>query len=431
MNEKALSNRLNLNSAQLRFSELADTTPALAVSNVTTAFWMQARFCHDALLKAVTSLSTRHAMLRAAVAGDGGNRYFELSEDVVSFSIHEVKSQADVVNCCRTLANDLHGSVLSVRRCPMWSIQVIRSGDQIEAFILSINHLIADGWSARIFAVDFGTLYAAALNGAGAALPILATETDYKAREEQELMSSSEGAVRLDRYVTNFQGLEWEASPKQHAGALNRIEIEFTPNLWASVLVCAKRRGLRVSSVFTYALMLAERELYGKTEFRLKTVVANRSSVASSGMINCLINLLPMNLRMPGKSDRCDAIRDVQHQYENFEVAELPYWEVVRRVAPQAYLHPYGLCDLEVNVYRVQEPVILDLPDVNIRRMVEVRTDAPAWPHFKRCLQVQPRSAGGGILALLYDDLHTTQDQAAEEAVQIRVNVERTVELLS
>src|SRR5262249_18514124 len=67
-----------------------------------------------------------------------------------------------------------------LERGPLLRLGLLRLGEGDHVLLLTVQHLVSDGWSAAIFLSELSALYPGFLNGAPAALPALPVQySDY------------------------------------------------------------------------------------------------------------------------------------------------------------------------------------------------------------------------------------------------------------
>lgn len=179
-----------LSFAQERLWYLDQLSPGNPFYNVATAVRLRGRLKVGALQQALQTIVTRHAGLRTTfglVAGEP--RQFigdvtlpleqvdlrHLSRDNAEHRLHEIAE-------CESL------KPFDLSRGPLLRAQLVRMTDDEHTLLLTLHHIVCDGWSLAVVQDEVAEVYAALTEGRAATLSSLALDyVNYTLRQRQEL----------------------------------------------------------------------------------------------------------------------------------------------------------------------------------------------------------------------------------------------------
>jgi len=345
---------------------------ALLAGEHPEAYVVQCRFRVDAgvegraLRDAMQALLNRHPNLRACFRTRGANRPVQLIPRQVMADWTETSvsgapdEQAAAVG--RLMAAD-RSRPFDVAKPPLIRCALVRHADAAADLILTIHHILIDGWSMPILARDLAELNA----GRGAGLPATPPYRDYL-----EWLRDRDGEAAAKAWASALAGVEpTTLAPAVATGAVpaarprpETIEREFTPGLTAALRRRGSAAGVTVGSLAQAAWGLTLARTTGTDEAVFGSVVSGRPAELPGveSMVGLLINTLPVRVR-PGLGERIDGfLRRLQDE----QLSLAPYQHVplaqVQRLAGPGELFDTVLAF--ENLPRYTEPDGLELVEV-------------------------------------------------------------------
>ncbi|MGH3933738.1 MAG: amino acid adenylation domain-containing protein, partial [Pseudonocardiaceae bacterium] len=148
----------------------------------------------DALNTALTGLVARHESLRTTFdAVDGRGVQVVHEPDEVQVPVLDLSGLPDAdreAELTRVL-HDESTSPFDLRRGPLMRVRLVRLADDEHALTLMIHHIVTDGWSTGVISSELNALYAAALRGEVAVLPVLPVQYADFATWQRDLLSDT------------------------------------------------------------------------------------------------------------------------------------------------------------------------------------------------------------------------------------------------
>ncbi|SPL99593.1 unnamed protein product [[Actinomadura] parvosata subsp. kistnae] len=257
------------------------------------AYVVQARFAVEGeadparLRAALESLLERHPNLRACFRHKGLDRPVQLVPHRVRVPWTEVEppTEADLE---RMLEADLLRP-FDVTRPPLVRATLVRRRE----LVLTMHHLLVDGWSMPILARELAALYAG-----GPALPPAPPFRDYLA-----WLRGQDTGPALDAWREALAGLPGPTLVRPGAGAASArqeaVERELPPELSEAVRRRARAAGVTVNTLVQAAWGLVLARMTGRDDVVFGAVVSGRPPevVGVESMVGLFINTLPVRVR--------------------------------------------------------------------------------------------------------------------------------------
>ncbi|WP_211230608.1 condensation domain-containing protein [Inquilinus limosus] len=223
---------------------------------------------------------------------------------------------------------------------PLLRATLLRLGPAEHSLLLSLHHIVADGWSIGVLIDDLGALYRAALDHGPADLaPLPVQYLDYALWQRRLLQGETletQKAFWRDRLAGVPHRLDLPADfPRPSAASQAGDSLRFTlPGpLVARLEALGHARGGTLFMVLLAAFETLLHRLTGATDFVVGTDVAGRPRRELDRLAGFFVNVLPLRARpartMPF-SELLDRVRE--DSLQAFEHPLLPFDQIVEAV---------------------------------------------------------------------------------------------------
>ncbi|MEC3978260.1 condensation domain-containing protein [Amycolatopsis sp. H20-H5] len=184
-----------LSSAQRRLWFLCSLDAELPIYNVPYAFRLTGEVDGDALRDALGEVVRRHEMLRTVFFDFDGEPFY-----AVLPSIPTPWTVRDLPGELAAALDDQARLPFDLRRGPLLRAGLLTDGEHSHVFLLTLHHLVCDGWSLAIILRELGEAYDALIDGREPHLgPPPARFADAARRQEAAELA---GRARLLQYWT-------------------------------------------------------------------------------------------------------------------------------------------------------------------------------------------------------------------------------------
>ncbi|WP_253267533.1 condensation domain-containing protein, partial [Streptomyces sp. NL15-2K] len=312
----------------------------------------------DALRQAVADVVRRHESLRTTF-GEVDGRAIQIVHDSMEVpvvhvdlsSATETVGEDDVVDGhtaapARTADELLRERLLEpfdLRTGPLFRVLLARLGPQEHILLLSMHHIVSDGWSLGVLTREVGAAYTAALNGERAELPLLPVQyADYAVWQRERVRDGAQDDEQLEFWRNKLAGVEVLELPtdrprpavRSSAGALHRFEVPHDVVSALRELGRARDASLFVELTALTQMLLAYYS--GQDDIALGTVTSGRERPELEGLIGFFVNTLVLRGRVDRSLGFDEFLASVRATVlEAFDHRDVPFDRVVEAVAPE------------------------------------------------------------------------------------------------
>ena len=312
---------LPLSFAQMRLWFLNQLESGKSEYNISTSYNMPAairltgELNVNALRKAFQVLVERHEALRTSFLIDDGRATQVIREPSDWFmDVRDLRHldgeerAAEVIRLAEdeaTRSFDLVlGSHTKARRIRLMRTRLLQTADQDYVLLLTMHHIISDGWSLGILIDEVGELYRAMVGGEEPQLPELHIQyADYAAWQRQWM----DGPVfdhQLNYWRQHLDGVPVLELPTDRPrpplmtfnGSFEpvRIDHELTQKLNA----LSREQGVTLFMTLISAFYTLLHRYTGQSDICVGTPVANRARPEFEKLIGCFVNSLALRVQL-------------------------------------------------------------------------------------------------------------------------------------
>ena len=294
---------LPLSYAQERLWFLEQLEPGAAY-NVPVALHMRGPLEQSALQRAVSALVARHETLRTRFVAPQGvphqlveppNEAVVPVEDLSEFSLELRHDEA-----MRRLREQA-GRPFDLAATPPFGVVLYRLSADEHIFLLSLHHIITDGWSTNVLLRELSVCYAAALHGVRAHLPSLPIQyADWAAWQRNEFESTQMQAL-LSHWTEHLSGASTTLDlpidyPRPAKRSLHgkRFCFDVPASLVSALRALGRRHHTTLFTVLLSAFQVLLSRLSGQRSLLVGIPTAGRTLTETEGLIGFFVNTLPM-----------------------------------------------------------------------------------------------------------------------------------------
>ncbi|WP_294736304.1 non-ribosomal peptide synthetase [uncultured Pseudomonas sp.] len=243
---------------------------------------------------------------------------------------------------------------------PLLRACLVKAGEQEHYLVLTLHHIVTEGWAMDIFARELSALYEAFIDDRESPLaPLPVQYLDYSVWQRQWL-ESGERQRQLD-YWTAQLGTEHpllelpgdrpRPPVQSHQGELYRFDL--SDDLAARVRAFNAERGLTLFMTMTATLAVLLYRYSGQTDLRIGAPVANRIRPESEGLIGAFLNTQVLRCQLNGQMSVGELFEQVRHTViEGQSHQDLPFDHLVEALQPPRSAAYNPLFQVMCNVQR-------------------------------------------------------------------------------
>jgi amino acid adenylation domain-containing protein len=293
-----------------------------------------------ALRAALGALVERHEALRTSfILVDGEPRQRVAAVVDLPLTETDLRIEPDPEAAARAVAERDTLTPFALERAPLVRMTVMRVADRRHVILLTIHHIVGDGWSLNVLEQELLTLYDAYHREVPSSLrPLRIGYRDFAAWQrgrdqaagERYWMAQLAGGAETLRLPYDHEPLEEE---RDFRGAT--IGRALDPDVAAALRGLASQRKTTLSNVVLTSFALALWQSSRQNDFSIGLSEANRDEVDLEPLIGFFVNILPIRVRI-SEGSSVDNLLDqtIATVYDAFEHRDYPFDLLVRRLNP-------------------------------------------------------------------------------------------------
>ncbi|WP_426178428.1 non-ribosomal peptide synthetase [Pseudomonas sp. TWRC1-2] len=243
---------------------------------------------------------------------------------------------------------------------PLLRACLVKAGEQEHYLVLTLHHIVTEGWAMDIFARELSALYEAFIDERDSPLaPLPVQYLDYSVWQRQWL-ESGERQRQLDYWIgqlghehplLELPGDRPRPPVQSHQGELYRFDL--SDELAARVRAFNAERGLTLFMTMTATLAVLLYRYSGQTDLRIGAPVANRIRPESEGLIGAFLNTQVLRCQLTGQMKVGELFEQVRHTViEGQSHQDLPFDHLVEALQPPRSAAYNPLFQVMCNVQR-------------------------------------------------------------------------------
>ncbi|MDF0734272.1 non-ribosomal peptide synthetase [Pseudomonas entomophila] len=299
----------------------------------------------DAFERALQALIVRHETLRTTFPSIGGVPYQCVADDGnLQLAWHDFSALPAEARQQRLqqLADEQAHQPFDLERGPLLRACLVKADEREHYFVLTLHHIVTEGWAMDIFARELGELYEAFVDERESPLaPLPVQYLDYSVWQRQWL-EGGEGARQLaywkarlgdEHPVLALPADRPRPAVQSHRGGLYRFDLD--PALVERVHAFNRQRGLTMFMTMTATLAALLHRYSGQRDLRIGAPVAGRIRPESEGLIGAFLNTQVLRCELDGQMRAAELLEQLrQTAIEGQSHQDLPFDQLVEALQP-------------------------------------------------------------------------------------------------
>lgn len=372
--EKNVSVPLSYAQQRLWFLSKLITTYTLYISPL--IFRLRGDVNLELLEKAFSALVARHEILRTVIAVDELHQPIQniLPEYYLKILCTEIKLSDTTpdVHIQNLIKSDL-AQGFDLSQAPAIRVKAFMLGHQDCILLISMHHIISDGWSMPIFTRELGELYNSYQEMRPAILPDLKIQyADFAVWQRQSLQGERmEGLIAYwkNQLTDTPQSLQLptdHARPKisTNQGAIYQFHLPQNLLIHLKKISTDNNVTLFMTLFGVYYTLL--QRYSGQNDIIIGTPIANRNSTDIENLIGFFINLLPLRIKTEKEDHFISLLQKIKDVALNaYDHQDLPFDKLVEVLQVNRNLNQHPIFQVAF-VLQNTEDSILSLNNIDI-----------------------------------------------------------------
>jgi len=365
---------LPLSFAQQRLWFLDRLEPGRPVYNMPIALRLVGELRIAALAGALAALTARHEALRTTFADRAGEPFQRISPSALAgVALRRVDLQNLPTSPenrreteARRLAEEEAAAPFDLAHGPLLRGRLLRLAAGEHILLLTIHHIVSDGWSLGVLIRDMLALYRSAPDSAPPALPVLPIQpADHAVWQRQWLR----GEVLQERIAF------WRASlagapavldlptdrprPPLRSSRGASLPLALSPALSARLRALGRQHGATLHMTWLAALAALLARSGCGVDLPLGTTVANRDRLELEDLIGFFVNTLVLRVDASGNPNAAELLhRARETALAAYARQDLPFEKLVEELKPERSLAHTPLFQVMLGVQNAPAPPI-------------------------------------------------------------------------
>ncbi len=366
-----------LSFSQERLWFIDQLEPGNPAYNISTALRLRGDLDLAALSAAFSEIVRRHEVLRTTYPADQGRPLMVIAEPAaVAVGVIDLGAIAadQRLDQARGLAQRVAEQPFDLARDSLLRVVAVRLAEADHVALLSMHHIVTDGWSMGILIDELGVLYGSRVSGREGSLPELPIQyADYAHWQRQRLTDrviesqlnfwrgQLEGTATVIDLPTDFP----RPAQRSSRGAVARVSID--QRLSEALAELGRARGMTTFMAVLAVLEVLLQRYSGQNDFTIGTPVMGRHRVETESLIGFLVNTLVLRADLSGQPTFESLLERVRRiNLRAHEHQELPFEKLAEHLQPDRDLSRTPLFQVLFVLQKMASEEALELPGLTL-----------------------------------------------------------------
>ncbi|RLU03559.1 MAG: amino acid adenylation domain-containing protein, partial [Ketobacter sp.] len=387
---------LPLSFAQMRLWFLNQLESGKSEYNISTSYNMPAairlsgKLNVSALRKAFQQLVERHEALRTSFLIDNGQAVQVIREPADWFMdvrdlrhLDSEEREAEVIHLAEDEATRSFDLVLGplnkARRIRLMRTRLLQTSDDEHVLLLTMHHIISDGWSLGILIDEVGELYRTIVSGDASKLePIHIQYADYAAWQ-RKWMDGPVFEHQLSYWKQQLTGVPVLELPTDRPrpplmtfnGSYEPVRIGHS--LTQQLNALSREQGVTLFMTLLSAFYTLLYRYTGQPDICVGTPVANRALPEFEKLIGCFVNSLALRVNLEDDPKFVDLLSQVQDvTLSGYSHQDLPFERLVDALGVSRDKSHSPLFQVVFTLQNASNTLNVQMPDVDVEMLPSV-----------------------------------------------------------
>jgi amino acid adenylation domain-containing protein len=371
---------LPLSFAQQRLWLLDQLAQGASIYNVPSAMRLQGRLHVAAMEQSLTELEKRHEVLRTTFTNGSDRQPVQVihppREEVVTqidlSALPELERQYRV----HQFVVEETETPFDLTNGPVWRARLLRLSDEEHILLVTMHHIVSDGWSIGLMMREVATMYAALSQGQAPELPELQIQYADYATWQRSWLQNETLEEHLSYWLKQFAVMPHELelptdferpAVRTYRGASQPVRV--SKHVTTMLKDLSRREGVTLFMTLLAAFKLLLHRYTAQDDIVVGSPIANRNHVETENLIGCFINTLALRTNLGGSPtfrELLGRVRDVT--FDAYAHQDLPFELLVSRLHPERKANTTPLFQVWFALHNIPAGQF-DLPGISISRI--------------------------------------------------------------
>ncbi len=372
---------LPLSFAQQRLWFLAQLEEASAVYNESATVKLEGVLNQEALEASLREIVQRHEVLRTTFITVKGEPIQVINPNLtVNLSIVDLQGLTDAEESVKIphLVNEEIQYPFDLSQGPLWRVTLFKLAENRHILLLTMHHIICDGWSFGIIIREISALYPSFLAGQPSPLPELPIQYADFAHWQREYLSGEVLERQIDYWKKQLAGipplLELPTDrprPPVQTFYGGTIPIEIEADLTKKLKTLSQQSGATLFMTLLAAFAILLLRCSGQEDIVVGSPIANRNRAEIESLIGFFVNTLVLRTQLQDNPSFEAVLKQVrQVALEAYAHQDVPFEQLVEALQPERNLSHTPLFQVIFVLQNVPMET-LELPNLSLTPVEE------------------------------------------------------------
>jgi amino acid adenylation domain-containing protein len=335
--------------AQQRLWFLHQLDPDAHAYNIPAAFRLNGPVNAATLEKSVQEVVRRHEILRTTFSLlDGEPKQIVAAGGLAGMSIVDLGSLSEPER-----EDELRRRVAEeTKRCfdlekgPLFQVSLLLIDDEESVLIISMHHIISDGWSMPIFFRELAISYEAFSKHKTPVLPELPIQYADYAIWQRERLRGDFLEEQVSYWKKQLEGITGVLNlptdrprPSRQSFRGSSQSLEFSRELTDRLKALSQKQGVTLFMTLLAAFQTLLYRYTGQEDIVVGSPIANRTRIEVEGLIGFFVNTLVLRANFAGNPTFRELLGRVRNTaLDAYEHQDLPFEKLVEELQPERTL---------------------------------------------------------------------------------------------
>ena len=362
--------------AQQRLWIIDQLEPGITAYNISVARLLKGRLSVSVLERSLNEIVRRHEVLRTSIATLDGKPVQviapKLTLTVPAIELSELPEAEQKLEVQR-LAREEAQRPFDLARGPLLRASLLRLGDQEHVLLLTMHHIVSDGWSVGVLFRELAALYAAFSQGQPSPLHELSIQYADYALWQREWLQGEEMERQLAYWRRQLAGapavlelLTDRPRPAMQSFRGAKQSLVLPKDLTARLKDLSRREGVTLFMTLLAAFQTLLSRYTGQADILVGSPIANRNREEIEGLIGFFVNTLVLRTDLSGDPTFRELLGRVSEvALGAYAHQDLPFEKLVEGVQPERSLSHTPLFQVMFILQNAPRQA-LELPDLRL-----------------------------------------------------------------
>ncbi|MEA5581859.1 amino acid adenylation domain-containing protein [Nodularia harveyana UHCC-0300] len=335
--------------AQQRLWFLEQLDGGTATYNIPAALQLAGKLNVTAVEQALAEIVRRHEILRTCFKLVNGTpvQFIDphATVTVTLTDLQPLPTQEQTTEIQRLLVLAAE-TPFNLQNAPLLRVELFRLGEESHLLLITIHHIISDGWSVGIFIQELSALYQAFCTGKPTPLPELPVQYADFAIWQRQYLTGELLQAKLNYWQQQLAGapplLELPTDKPRPAIQTfrgNKQDFTLSLQLTEKIKALSQNSGVTLFMTLQTAFVTLLHRYSGQTDILVGTPIANRNRAEIESLIGFFVNTLVLRTQIVGNPSFAELLQQVkQVALDGYAHQDVPFEQVVEALQPERNL---------------------------------------------------------------------------------------------